>query len=757
MKKRFTFFTFICVFLFSVSFAWLSFSQEIKELKEKPATDSIEQKISLENMNNPAFFQAFNLPRTWWLEDNTAVIYDSRKPGPELTLEKLDPVTGKRTVMLDRVKAEESFKKLFPEGKAPRFSPVPNSFTKSGKYGYYLIKGDIFLIDIPAANVTRITETPETEKSVNFSPDGNKIAFVRETDLYVYDINIKKEIRLTSDGTKTLLNGTLSWVYWEEIAGRNDIGYWWSNDSRSIAYLQTDESQVSEQHYVDITPWTPTVTTQRYPKVGEKNPSVRLGIIETEMGKTTWADLDKSAYEYIIRVNWLPDSKQVCVRTLNRLQTELDLYFVDRISGKAQHILKDTNEGWINESDDLYFLKDGKHFIMSSERDGYEHLYLFTMDGKLVNQITKGEWAIRTSGGGAYWVRQAATGIDEKDGWIYFTSLEKSSIEKHLYRIKIDGTKMERLTKENGTHGITMSPDTKYYFDKYSNISTPSSLTLCDVKGKKKISLAEPAYGAFKTYNIQFPELFTIPARDGFKLPASITKPKDFDPNNKYPVIIYVYGGPSAPQVSNSFSYDAIWENVLLNNGFLCMKIDNRASTAISKKLENLLLKKTPGEVELNDLVDAVQWMKKQSYVNPERVGVWGWSGGGTYTVLAMTRSKEFRAGIAGGVVTDFRFYDSKWGEAMMKTEKENLKGFEDVSLNKYAKDLHGKLMLIHGTHDDNVHIQNIWTFINELINANKLFELMVYPMRGHGVGDPQGRVHLNNMMLDFWKRNLLN
>jgi dipeptidyl-peptidase-4 len=745
------------VFLFFVLSISYSYGQETKVIGEKSKTDSVEKKLTLETMNDPSLFQAFGLPRTWWLEDNTAVIYDTRKPGTETTLEKLDPATGKRSPMLDRAIANENFNKMFPEGQTPRLSPVPNAISRSGKYGYYLIRGDIFVIDIAAGTFIRATETPEAEKCVNFSPDGNKIAFVRETNLYVYDIENKKEIRLTSDGTKTLLNGTLSWVYWEEIFGRNDIGYWWSGDSKAIAYLQSDESQVSEQHYVDITPWTPTVTTQRYPKVGEKNPIVNLGIIEVGSDKTTWTAIDQSSYEYIIRVNWLPDNKNVSVRTLNRLQTELDLYFVDRNNGKAQHILKDTNEGWINESDDLYFLKDGKHFIMSSERDGYEHLYRFTIDGKLVNQITKGEWAIRSSGGGAYWVRQAVTGIDEKDGWVYFTALEKSSIEKHLYRIKIDGTKMERLTVEDGTHGISMSPNAKFYFDRYSNISIPSSLALYDAKGKKKLSIAEPNYAGFKTYNAQFPELFTIPARDGFKLPASITKPKDFNPNKKYPIIFYVYGGPSAPQVANAFSYDAIWENVLLNNGFLCMKIDNRASTAISKKLENLIVKKTPGEVELNDLVDAVQWMKKQSYIDPERVGIWGWSGGGTYTVLALTRSKEFRAGIAGGAVTDFRFYDTKWGEALMKTEKENLKGFDEVSLIKYAKDLHGKLLLIHGTHDDNVHIQNIWRFINELINANKLFELMVYPMRGHGVGDPNGRVHLNNLMLDFWKRNLLN
>jgi dipeptidyl-peptidase-4 len=713
------------------------------------------QKLTLESMNDPSLMQAFSTPRIWWLDDHTTLLYDTRKPAPERTLERLDPATGSRSTYLDRQKAEESLKKLFPDGKAPRFSPVPSQVSSSGTYGLYLMNGDIFLLDIPNAAYRRITDTREEEKSVTFSPDGRKLAFIRAHDLYVYDIPRSKEIRMTADGNDSLLNGTLSWVYWEEIFGRADIGYRWAPDSKSIAYLQTNESGVSVQHYVDITPWTPTVTTQRYPKVGEKNPAVRVGFVPSGGGTTVWADIDTSAYEYIIRIGWLPDSRKLSVRTMNRLQTELTLYFVDSRTGSAQHILKDTDEGWVNISDDLYFLADGKHFIMSSERDGYNHLYRFTLEGTLVNQITKGEWSIRTSGGGAYWVEKAVTGIDEKNGWIYFTSLEKSSLERHLYRIGMDGSGMKRLTQEAGTHAITMSPDANYYFDRFSAISRPPSLTLQRSDGSKKMTLAEPDPAGFATFDIQYAELQQVPARDGFPLPVSITKPKDFDPHKKYPVVVSVYGGPSAPQVSNSFQYGAIWENVLLNNGYICMTVDNRAATGISKKLENLLLKKTLGEVELNDLVDAVRWMKQQPYIDPDRFGVYGWSGGGSNTVLAMTRSTEFKAGIAGGTLTDFRFYDTKWGEAVMRTEKENLEGYEQYSLVRYAKDIHGKLLLIHGSHDDNVHIQNIWRFVDELIKANKLFELMVYPMRGHGVGDYPGRIHLDHVMLDFWQRNL--
>ena len=418
-------------------------------------------KVTLETMNDPSFRQALALPQTWWLDDNTSILYDVRKPDSLRTLERLDPVTGKRRPLLNWLAATTSFAKLFPEGKAPRLSPVPSAFTRSGKYGLYVISGDIFVLDVPNATFVRLTNTPEEEKSVEFSPDGSKVAYVRGKNLFACDIATKKEWQLTSDGSETTLNGTLSWVYWEEIFGRRDIGYWWSGDSKAIAYLQTDESEVSLEHYVNIDPWTPTVRTQRYPKVGEKNPAVRVGVVEVGSQQTMWAALDRSSYEYVIRVGWLPDNKRIFVQTENRLQTQIDLYFVDRQNGKAQFIVKDTDEGWMNMSEDLCFLKDGKHFLMASERDGYDHLYQFTMNGELVNQITNGDWAMCSSGGGVFWVKRAVTGIDESGEWVYFTSLEKSSVERQLYRVKFDGTKMERLTTGDGAHSITMSPDSE--------------------------------------------------------------------------------------------------------------------------------------------------------------------------------------------------------------------------------------------------------------------------------------------------------
>jgi len=694
-------------------------------------------------------------PTVRWLSDSRAIVYDSRKLPADRTLELLDLSSGVRKPMLDATEARKQLETLLGEDAAPSSLPYPQDIDGKGSTALFDFRGDVVILDIPTATFSRITKTTEKETCARLSPDGQKAAYVRSNDLYVFDRGTKSERRLTADGCDSIRNGTLSWVYWEEIYGRFDIGYWWSPDSRSVAFLRTEESGISVQHYVDFRPWTPRVTTQRYPKVGEKNPSVRLGIADIQHRVTTWVDLSTQPHEYIVRVQWLPDGNRLSVQTMNRLQTEKDLLFADCGTGKTVHILKETDTGWVNIDDDLVFLKDGKHFIWSSERDGYKHLYRYTLDGKLVNQITKGHWATFSGSGGVAWVQRSIVGLDEQDGWLFFTALEKVSIERQLYRIRLDGSGMKRLSQGDGSHNIVFSPDGKYYTDRFSNASTPPRLTLHRASGDTILTLATPRMEKFAARGIQYPSFFTIPARDGFPLPAQIVKPRDFDPSRKYPVIFFVYGGPSAPQVVNSWQREVVWENILADNGYLVARMDPRSATGTSKKLENLVLHRIMGEAELHDLTDAVRWMKSQAFVDSSRIGIWGWSGGGSCTLLGMTRSTEFKAGIAVAGVSDVRFYDTKWGEAAMKTEAENKEGYEAVSLLKYAKDLHGHLMIVHGTHDDNVHIQNAWAFIDELIKARKLFELMVYPMRMHGISDLAARTHLYTTMLDFWKRSL--
>lgn len=690
-----------------------------------------------------------------WLKEGTALLYDSRKDEDVRTIEKLNPKSGKRRAALDMEKAVESLKDFLGEENTPTILEWPEEFDKLGHLALYIFEGDIYLLELGQARFRRVTETEEEEKCVRFSPDGKKISFVRCNDLYVYDIEGQSEKSITSDGSETILNGTLSWIYWEEIFGRQDIGYWWSENSKYIAYLKTDESPVSVMHFVDFKPYSPGVIKQRYPKAGGTNPIVGLYIADVNDAKTGRLDRSEIAYEYIVRVRWLRDNKRISVQTLNRNQTKLDLYFVDCITAQPTHILTETDPGWMDISDDLHFLEDGRHFIWASQRDGYRHLYRYTMEGKLVNQITKGDWTLCSCGSSASWVLKSVAAIDEENQWIYFASLKESSIERHLYRVKFDGTGMQRLSKEAGTHKVSFSADGKYYFDAYSNILTLPRLSLHKNNGKLLSVLAEPRPELLERFDIQFPELITVPAEDGFAMPASLLKPKDFDAQKKYPVIINVYGGPAAPIVSNEWKSSIYADQILLDKGYLVFRVDNRSATGISKKLTNLIVKQMWAECELNDLLAAVKWLKSRVYVDPGRIGIYGWSGGGSFTLLAVTHSKEFKAAIAGAPVTDWRYYNAKWAEAGMKRPQDNPEGYEKTSLVKRAKDLHGRLLIIHGTYDDNVHPQNTWSFVNELVDAGKMFELMVYPMRKHGFSDKPAKIHLLKTMLDFWTRNL--
>jgi dipeptidyl-peptidase-4 len=698
--------------------------------------------------------KATALPAVIWLRDGTALVYDRRQPEGERTFERLNPQTGQREPLLDMRKALASLQTFLAKEEVPPVLPWPTAFDSAARYAVYEFD-DIYLLNLATAQFQRVTKTDAEEKAVSLSPNGEEIAFVRNNDLYVYDIKGSAEHRLTTDGSETTLNGTLSWVYWEEIFGRNDTGYWWSKDSKSIAYLQTDDSPVSVATYTDFKPWQPRVIKQRYPKTGEANPRVRVGIVGLDNAKTTWVDLNKDSYEYVMRVNWLPDSRRVSVETLNRAQDALDLYLVDRATGKPQHILKETDDAWVNVFEP-YFLEDGKHFIWPSERSGYAHLYLYTMDGKLVNQITKGDWSLRPAGAFASYGDSALLTVDEKDNWAYFTSQEKSSIEQHLYRIKLDGTGMQRLSQEDGFHTPDFSPDNRYYLDRHSSISTMPALSLHRNDGKLVKMLAAPRPEMLAQFDMQYAEFMKIPASDGFQMPAQMLKPKDFNPKKKYPVIVFVYGGPSAPTVINTWSsIDNYFNQILLRKGYLVMTFDNHVSSGISHAMEKMINGKMYSDVEVNDLKDAVKWLKSQAYVDGDRIGLWGWSGGGTYTLLGMTRTQEFKAGIAVAAVSDQRFYDTKWTESMMKRPQDNPQGYEKVSLLKSAKDLHGRLLLVHGTYDDNVHIQNAWAFTDELIKANKMFDMMIYPMRKHPISDTPARIHLYNRMVEFWTKNL--
>jgi dipeptidyl-peptidase-4 len=397
-------------------------------------------------------------------------------------------------------------------------------------------------------------------------------------------------------------------------------------------------------------------------------------------------------------------------------------------------------------------MKKRGRFIWGTERRGYKHLYLYKNAGTLLNPITSGDWAVRGPGQISFWAGKSVVHIDEKGRKVYFTSIKKSSLERHLYSVGLNGRSMKRLTKKDGFHSVHFSPDGKYYFDYFSSVSRMPELTLHRRNGKRLASLYKMGKGVEERFDIQYPEQFYIEAADGFKLPAQLWKPKDFDPGKKYPVVMYHYGGPQAPVVLDRWSHYTFFNQVLLQQGYLVFTVDIRSSTAISQELAETVLHKMHTAEELRDLLDGVRWLKGRRFVDPERVGIWGWSYGGASTLLAMTHCKEFKAGIAVAALTDPRYHSPKWAEFGMKSPVDFPEAYEKASLVKRAGDLHGRLLLVHGTYDFNVRIQNAWAFSDALVRAGKSFDMMIYPMRTHGIADAPARIHLFNKMVEFWK-----
>ena len=713
--------------------------------QEKPA-------ISVEWIYSDAGEEPTRLPPFAWTSGGDVLLLDTRKPKDARSFERVT-AAGVRTTAVDRAAAWSSLKALLGEPGVPESLAWPESLDRAGRRAAYTFADDLFLLDLAASRFERLTRTAEAESLPRLSPDGRRLAFVRGNDLFVLDLASRVESRLTSDGSSSVKNGALSWLYWEEIFDRGDTGFWWSPDGSAVAFLRTDESQVSQVSFSDFKPSEPRVITQRYPRAGGVNPSVRVGIVDVVSGTAAWMDTEAAPYEYVVDVEWAPDSRRVAVQTENRMQTRLDLYFVDRASGKPIRVLTETDAAWVN-TQDLEFIEGGKGFLWSSDRDGYTHLYRYAADGTLLNPVTKGPWSVR-SGSFTLAPKQAIAAVDEARGLVYFTALEKSPVERQLYRVRLDGSGQERVSREDGVHQVSFSLDRRHYLDAHSSHATLPSLTLRAADGSPVTTPAPARADLLAGLDLQYPELLTVPAADGTPLHARILKPKGFDASRRYPVVLDVYGGPGAPKVLDLWDGSLLFNQLLLAEGYVVASIDNRSATAASRAHETSVARRLWSDGELGDLVAGVGWLKAQPWVDPQRVGIWGWSGGGMLTLVALTRSQEFKAGIAVAPGTDWRFYDTKFTEAYMKPPAENPDGYEHTSLVSRAKDLHGRLLLVFGTYDDNVHPRHSWAFVDEAVKAGIALDMMAYPMRKHGIEDRPARIHLFKKMLEFWKERL--
>jgi dipeptidyl-peptidase 4 len=721
-----------------------------------PLAFSSTTSVSIEKIFDPAFLSKLGTPEYTWLQNGSVLLLDNRVNPEKRTFELLNPKSGKREPTGDPAIILASLKKVLgPE--APSNLSWPDAIAGRGDRVLYLLAGDIFIINLPGNDVKRLTQTPSTEESPAFSPDGKWVSFIRDNDIYIIDVAGGQEKALTTGSSATLLNGKLSWVYWEEIFDHTFVPYAWSPDSTAVAYLQSDDSPVSVSTFVHFKPVTQAVVQQRYPKAGQPNPGVRLGLVEIGTAETTW--VDGGDYEYLARFNWLPDSKTLAVQTLNRQQSELKLLLADRKTGEAKQILAEHQPAWININDTPYFLKNSSRFIWMSERDGYQHLYLYNLEGKLIRQLTRGDFMVLPGAGRLTSGNGGLVGVDEKRGIVYFTSNQKALKECHLYQVKLNGRGVRQITTGAGVHVVRFSPGMDFYLDAFSSASQPEELGIYHADGKPAGVVTPSAVEMLASWKLEPPTFHFVKARDGVELPVMGSKPQPYDAAKikAYPAIIYVYGGPGAQQVRDEWSSRrAFWSHILNREGIFTFVVEVRAGMAKSKALETSDYLRAYGMQNVKDILDVVAWIKRIPGIDPDRIGIWGGSGGGCTTLYAMTHSDVFKAGISLFPVTDWRYYDSIYTERYQGTPQDNPEGYKETSCVRSAGNLKGKLLIVHGTYDDNVHPQNTYAFIDRLIQYQIQFELMIYPWRKHGVRDYPGRVHMYRMMLDFWRRNLL-
>ncbi|HKP36390.1 MAG TPA: DPP IV N-terminal domain-containing protein [Pyrinomonadaceae bacterium] len=685
-----------------------------------------------------------------WLKDGVNYLVASRERNAFPRLLKVNAVTGKADPFYDAAKMEAAFAGLpgFAKGDARRLANQ-TSYQMNPAETAVLINfaNDLFYYEFGSDRAVRLTSNPDEEVGEAFSPDGRMISFVRGNNLYVEDLGMQRRERaLTKDGSEKILNGRLDWVYQEELYGRGNFGaYWWSPDSTRIAFLRIDENPVPNFPVVDHIPTDQILENTPYPKAGDPNPTVKLGVVNTAGGDIQWVDTYKYPAEdlLIVRVGWFPDGKKVWYQAQNREQTFLDLNSADP-DGKSTNIFRETSKAWVEVVDEgLRWLKDGS-FLWLSSRDGWERIYHYAADGKLIRQITNGDWDVRS-----------IEEVDDEKGIIYFSGSEHSFTANHEYSIKLDGSGLNRLTLTEGNHRAAFNGKASHFIDFWNDINTPSQVRLYDSAGKLVRVIDENKVDALKQYKLGKVEFLTVKTRDGFTMEATMIKPPDFDPTKKYPVLSYTYSGPQSQSVRNAWgSTRYMWHQMLAQKGYIIWVCDNR--TASNKGVQSAWpVYKNMGELELRDLEDGFAWLKSQPYIDESRIGIWGWSYGGYMTSYALTHSQTFKIGIAGGTVSDWRNYDSIYTERYMQTPQHNEEGYKKSSPLAAAKNLHGRLLLIHGAIDDNVHMANTIQFLYELQKSGKQVQLMVYPKSRHGVVDPLLVKHWYQMMTDFVLANL--
>jgi dipeptidyl-peptidase 4 len=677
-----------------------------------------------------------------WTDDSHYLIrkFDSDK---NLVIQSVDIKSGKGIVVPPAKSERELLVQSLPQGVTLTMNDIISPDMKS----VIIIKdNDLFFFTAGDKELRRLTNDKTPEVNTRFSPDGKKIAYTKNKDLYVYDLTNNKEIRLTTDASDRIYNGYCSWVYMEEILERISryAAFWWSPDGNKLAYLRTDETDVPVftlnrldepdgiHGLIEATP---------YPKSGDPNPKVKMGIADIATAKTIWVKTDYNIDQYIAWPFWTPDSKKLAIQVINRDQNVNNIILADPSTGDYTQIFNETRKTWVEFHEDIYVMKKGSGFIVRSDRSDWENLYYYAWDGKLIAQLTNLNFRVTS-----------LDRVDEDLKMVYFSATGPESTDSHVFRVGLNGKNLLQLTTGDGTHNVSISPKGTYLIDTWNSITSTGSIIAYNKSGKllKEIyKFDQPVYDLSKSSK---PEMVKIMTSDGlFNIPAIITYPVNFDPSKKYPVIFSIYGGPDFKNVSNRWrGNNPSWYS---QNGIITFTVDHRGSGQFGRKGLDYLYRSL-GKWEILDYEDAVKWLRTKPFIDSSRVGITGSSYGGYMTCLALTKGADYWThGFAGSSVTDWRLYDDVYTERYMDTPQDNPDGYKDGSVLTFVKNFKGKLFLTHGDMDDNVHMQNSIYLISRLEDEGKSFEFMLYPEGRHGWGGAKA-THSRNEANNFWLRN---
>jgi dipeptidyl-peptidase-4 len=716
---------FLIIFLLVFSF---SHAAELKKLTFEQAYLGEGEKIL-----NP-------LPTiTGWADDSHYFQLEGGK------LFKVDARTGKQKLALDPA-APAYIETLKPLGEQTSLLSAIDRTNDLKKF-LFMKDGDIFVFQADKNRLLRITETNDQEENPTFSPDENKVAYTLNGDLYVYCLDTQKNTRLTMDGSKDIFNGYASWVYYEEILGResNYKAFWWSPDSSKIVFMRFDQAEVPLFSLVSANGIYGKLEQTHYPKAGYPNPKVKLGIAMIIDNSLQWISLNDDSDYYLAFPQWNADSSEIYFQWLNRDQNHLKILRYNLPQDSIETAYQETQKTWVDfleqrdygifKINDFSLLKNGDMLIRSC-KSGWHYIYYIYRDGR-EKQLTSGEWPVT-----------AVSHVNEKRSVIYFTAAMENSTRQDLYKTDFQGAKIEKLTSFKGLHLDLVSPGGGYFLDRYSAAAVPDRLELCDSSGKLVRLLGESVSPKLQEYDLAKTELFRIDTEDGFSLPVRWFLPPGFDKTKKYPVILNVYGGPGAPVVSDRFM--GLRDHFLAQQGIIVMYVDHRGSGHFGKKGMDWMYRNF-GKWELHDYIEVVKYLRTLPFVDSEKIGITGGSYGGYVTGMALTYGADyFQYGIANFGGYDWRLYDTIYTERYMDTPADNPEGYDNACVFKYIDKYKGKLRITHGTMDNNGHMQSTLQLIDKLQDAGKAFEFMLYPEQRHGYRGKK-RIASQKADLDFW------